>query len=379
MRFSFVCLYVIIPLVYALCVYLETKAHGWDRFIARAGGHEYGGDDKFIWPTPSPIEEGGPTPAPLARRQVFTMFMRKNPLVWIMPAVGLGLGLFANMVPAGSGLVLMPLLQELDVCKSSDGTLALACAIQFLNNGVLGLVTWSSRDARFFICRALFLLTPFAWAGTFVGSVNHLSFKDLVLSIDEATDDPNIRAEFDKNDIEKLHTYLRLGFGCFMLFMSIWALVGVCIGGMNRYCCPSHTGGSTPGGKSFCQWIIVLCCTFNSGWLFVSNIGSGMGVTTFFTLSLFLGVETKRAIPTAIVIGGWASLLPALGYNDTLPYVRVLMMFPGMWAGSLLAPWFSKCGGPMCDLFFFFIVLVAVGAAVVAVAAIKLQKGQGRY
>jgi len=97
---------------------------------------------------------------------------------------------------------------------------------------------------------------------------------------------------------------------------------------------------------------------------------------SFFLLSFFLGVETKRALPTAIVISGWVAILPAarcILFADTMPYVTLLMMFPGLWAGSFLAPWFSKCGGPMCDLFIFFLVLCSIGTAVVALAAIAIN------
>lgn len=194
----------------------------------------------------------------------------------------------------------------------------------------------------------------------------------------KGTDDPKLKASYDEHDIELLHTYIRLGFGCFMVFMSIWVLVGVCIGGVNRFCCPSHTGGTTPGCKSFCQWLIVMGCCFNTGYMFVATIGSGTGVCTFFLLSLFLGVETKRALPTAIVISGWVAALPAyrcVFFAETMPYVTLLMMFPGLWFGALLAPWFSKCGGPMCDLFLYFLVLCAVGTAVVVLAAVKLGYG----
>jgi len=191
----------------------------------------------------------------------------------------------------------------------------------------------------------------------------------------KGTEDPNLRASYDGNDIELLHTYIRLGFGCFMVFMSIWVMIGVCIGGVNRYCCPSKTGGTTPGCKSFCQWIIVMCCCFITGYMFVATIGSGTGITTFFLLSVFLGVETKRALPTAIVLSGWVAALPAyrcIFYAETMPYVTLLMMFPGLWFGSVLAPWFSKCGGPMCDLFLYFLLLCSIGSAVVALAAIKV-------
>jgi hypothetical protein len=102
----------------------------------------------------------------------------------------------------------------------------------------------------------------------------------------------------------------------------------------------------------------------------------GVGVTTFFTLSLFLGVETKRAFPTSVVIAGWTAILPMLlSPSDPAdaPYIRLLMIFPGLWFGSIFAPWFSKCGGPMSDLFFYFLFLLGTGTAVVAFAAMAIE------
>ena len=79
----------------------------------------------------------------------------------------------------------------------------------------------------------------------------------------------------------------------------------------------------------------------NKGYLFVANIGAGMACTTFFVLSIFLGTETKRAMPTAVVIGGWTSWLPTavsyvnlesvlfegklMSFSIALPRISVLM------------------------------------------------------
>jgi uncharacterized membrane protein YfcA len=367
---------IVFPATYLLLLFLEYESYGWERFAARAGGHGYNLTD-FNQPSPAPLGGGLPDEEPESKSQLVGKFLKENPLAWILPTMGLGMGLFANIVPLAGGLVLMPLFEELEVTKDSESTLALACMAQFVNSGVLGFISWCARDARFFICRALFLLTPTAWAGYALGVTNNLTLKDLLITMSEEIDDPGFQEEMAKNDIGLLHTYIRIGFGCFMVFMSLWVVIGACIGGMNRYCCPSRTGGSTPGCKSFCQWLIVLACSFNTGWLFVANIGAGMGVTTFFCLSLFLGVETKRAMPTAIVCGAWTSLAPALAnwvYLEAFPYIRLLMMVPGMWFGALLAPWFSRCGGPICDLVLFFFTLLIVGTAVVAFAALKLQK-----
>lgn len=170
--------------------------------------------------------------------------------------------------------------------------------------------------------------------------------------------------------------------------MAFFVLIGVCIGGMNRYCCPTKHGGS--GQCAYCcPWLIAFYCSFSTGYLFVANIGAGMACTTFFVLSIFLGTETKRAMPTAVVIGGWTSWLPtAVSYvnlesvlfegetaelREGVPYVRFLMIFPGLWFGALFSPAFSRCGGPSCDLFWYFLLLTAVGTAVICWAAMGIE------
>ena len=59
-------------------------------------------------------------------------------------------------------------------------------------------------------------------------------------------------------------------------------------------------------------------CSVSTGYLFVANIGAGMACTTYFILCMFLGVETKRAMPTAIIVGGWTAWLPAAVNFDLL-------------------------------------------------------------
>jgi uncharacterized membrane protein YfcA len=328
------------------------------------------------------LEEGDEIPEenseeePSRNRQQAIEFIKTNPLFYLLPTIGLFFGLFSNMVPGGFGLVLMPLFQELGISHHSQGTMALTCLLTFVTNGVLGFTTWCCRDVRLFICRGLWLLTPCIGIGYMVGMTHHLSLKDIFMDIYDGTEDPEVKKDWEEMKIGMLHTYIRLGLGCFMVFMSVWVFIGVCIGGVNRYCCPSFTGGTTPGGKSFCQWIIVIFCCINTGWMFVATIGCGSGIMSFFLLSVFLGVETKRALPTAIVISGWVSALPAtrcILFADVMPYVTLLMMFPGLWLGSVLAPWFSKCGGPMCDLFLYFLVLIGVGTTTILFAALGVN------
>jgi hypothetical protein len=367
MGIAFFFYFVIYPLIYAIMVSVEYKAYGWARVLARSDGHAYWGEDG-VEPTPTmmPVGHRGDEVEPAPAPQFIGFYEDKeHPLLRLMPLIGVAVGLFANIAPISAGLILMPLFQELNVCRSSEATLALTCAISFINNGVFGFTTWCIRDGRFFIYRALFLCVPFGWAGYIVGVTNHLTLSDMVLT--------------GKHEQAMMHTYLRLTLGVLMVSLTFVACFGVCIGGANRYCCPSSTGGTTPGGKSFCQWIIVLLLSFNTGYFFVANVGAGMGFTTFFALSVFLGVETKRALPTAIVIGGWTSLAPfVLNFFllEAAPYVRLLMIVPGLWFGGILAPWFSKCGGPTSDLLFYGLMLLGIGTAVICYAAIAMTNNR---
>jgi hypothetical protein len=49
-----------------------------------------------------------PAPAPRLRG----IYESEHPLIWIMPVIGLFVGLFSNIAPISAGLVLMPLFQE---------------------------------------------------------------------------------------------------------------------------------------------------------------------------------------------------------------------------------------------------------------------------
>lgn len=72
---------------------------------------------------------------------------------------------------------------------------------------------------------------------------------------------------------------------------------------------------------------IAWAMTYNTGNMSVANIGVGMGMANFFLLSIFLGVEYKRAMPTAIVVGAWTAALPAYVnwvIIEAAPYIRLI-------------------------------------------------------
>ena len=80
----------------------------------------------------------------------------------------------------------------------------------------------------------------------------------------------------------------------------------------NTLAASAFTGGAstasapdrgTYDGGSCWDWTKVIVVRFFTGWTLVANIGVGITVVTFLTLTVFLGVEPHRSIPTAVVCG----------------------------------------------------------------------------
>jgi hypothetical protein len=232
--------------------------------------------------------------------------------------------------------------------------MALVSALHFFTNGVIGFVAWMARDVRVFVCRAMLVGIPAVWIGYLLGVTRGLALVDVVaagtstqstsstvswgLGENEDTEMGNNEEQDDADNEPRyglIHTHLRLCLGCLMVSAALMTAIGSWLGGVNRYCCPSRSGGAHGGVCSICHWILYLACSCSTGYFFLATIGSGAAITMFLAMSVILGVETKRAMPTAIVIAGWASVLPFIDcfiYNtDSQPYIRLLMILPGIW------------------------------------------------
>jgi len=181
-------------------------------------------------------------------------------------------------------------------------------------------------------------------------------------------------------EVARLHTHLRLLLGAVVCLAASVCLIGLCIGGVHTACCPTSTGGAHAGCVSLPLWLLVGLCSFTSGYLFLATLGTGMAATTFLAVSVFLGVETKRAVPTAALAAGWCSLFPYLAHalvGSAFPLVRLLLVFPGLWLGGLAAPQLSRCGGGTCLLLVAVATLGAAGILVVSTATAQLQGSDG--
>lgn len=99
---------------------------------------------------------------------------------------------------------------------------------------------------------------------------------------------------------------------------------------------------------AFCLVITkVALVSFLTGWMLMANIGVGITSITFLSLSVFLGADTQRTVPTAVVCGGWCSVFPLLVnsfYLKQLPLLRVLLTIPGAYCGALFAPVVTSYG-----------------------------------
>eukprot|EP00613_Pedinella_sp_CCMP2098_P015678 CAMPEP_0171769014 /NCGR_PEP_ID=MMETSP0991-20121206/52720_1 /TAXON_ID=483369 /ORGANISM="non described non described, Strain CCMP2098" /LENGTH=346 /DNA_ID=CAMNT_0012374029 /DNA_START=71 /DNA_END=1109 /DNA_ORIENTATION=- len=346
------------------------------------------------------------------------------------------------MVPVQPGLLLAPLFVGLGVCSHfpSQEALSLVSAVHFVGNGVVGALSWSTRDVRFISCGALWVVVPFTWLGFLIGSTEHLrlvewlpppldepngsdsnkwrKFENEAEATQAANDDDEhnggggegssalegekgsasrmlLEAGFrylssassgdekgqggggggSSRDTEPLRDFeggqrvhdladeLRAASAAHVFAERVWVKVR---GSAQVAVLLVLLGGAHQGVQYAGHWFLVVLVAFFSGYLFLANLEAGVAITTFLSLSLFLGMETKRAIPTAIVIAGWSNLAPLVAYwfyIQSEPFVRLLLVLPGLWLGGCLAPWLNKAGGPTCNLACTGFTALAVGTA----------------
>jgi len=115
---------------------------------------------------------------------------------------------------------------------------------------------------------------------------------------------------------------------------------------------PPDRGGGTAGGRhrdgappAALTWTFVSLLAFVVGWVLVANIGMGNSAATFISCTTLLVEDTRTCIVTAIVAGGWTSILPTLCHAfvfDDLPLALLLFVTPGLWLGSFLGPLLSE-------------------------------------
>jgi uncharacterized membrane protein YfcA len=327
--------------------------------------------------------------------------------IWFMPLVGVGAATLANAVPGrptdppcctdsyrltllppaatalgtpdssplavGGGIVFFPFLLASGLAGTFNAV-AFGVATQMLGNGTFGLLGWLRKDPA----RIAWYALPYTVLPSLLGS--------LLATFGPATT--------DEAGIKRL-------FGCFALGVAAFVLRAAARGGVHALVAarehgsagmtvlsPNSSGaeggggggggdgggsavdaaaameaggGAAPGGVASGggmprrnavgagAWLLVMLASVFGGWL-VGNIGIGNAVVTFLSLVVLLGVDSQRAVPTAIIAGGWTSafngLIHLLVLRD-VPTDLWLAVLPGVFCGASVAPHVHTALGPI--------------------------------
>jgi len=246
-----------------------------------------------------------------------------------MPFLGIFAALLANTVPIGGGIVYVPMLQLLgeDIKLSVSFTVAtMVCG-----NGVFGFLHWLKTDRSLIVFESFQYTIPPSWLGSFVGL--------LIL--------PRLEAFWIKKLFGVLSLFLALY--VFLLALDLHSKPPVEDDSEGAAKPKEACADPTEDASRLEKWRIVALVSFFGGLVLVTNIGVGPALITFLLLGRdFLGYTHKQALVTGIITGGWVCALPALIHLLVLrdvPMALWIMVLPGVYAGSWLAPKFFASVG----------------------------------
>jgi uncharacterized membrane protein YfcA len=250
---------------------------------------------------------------------------------YAMPLLGIASASLANSVPVGGGIVFLPLLNWVVPDMDLHLGVSFAVATMTFGNGVFGFLTWLQKDPKSiawhvvpyavlpawvgatvgtfypfltpFQCRQLFALSCLKVAlivarGIYIGKRNHnKNSEKAAFSIVAAADDDDVVVE-------------RL---------------------------------SEEDDSMLPKQLVASACSFLAGSILVSHIGIGNAMTTFLVGCFVWRLNAKSAVVTAILCGGWTSLVPFLLHwlvlqDDDFPLALWVMGLPGVYLGARLAP-----------------------------------------
>jgi len=255
--------------------------------------------------------------------------------LWFMPFIGIFSATLANSIPVGGGIVFVPALMMLGVNLKLGA--AFTVATMTFGNGVFGFLNWFKKDPTIFVWKSFKFTVPSAWLGATIGILYP------ILS----------------------ETQCKYLFGTFSCFVAIIAVRAARNGGVVEpffYSANKNPEITESQGILNESLLKLSFPAFFAGLILVSNIGIGNALTTFFTLTLFYGVEAKRAMVTGIITGGWTSLVPFLIHLiwlQDVPITRWLMVLPGIYLGAKIAPKVHSILGLEQVLYIFGVFLIA--------------------
>lgn len=191
--------------------------------------------------------------------------------------------------------------------------------MQLLSNGYLGFFNNMARDPNRIIFNAFPTVVIPCWIGTAIGLTRKYTADEAIFFI----------------HVEDRHrvTFFRALFSLFSFCMAIFVFKIYSVGIDNW-----KFSGAKP---SYCNWLKVIVVSFFTGYTLVANIGVGITVVSFLCLTVFIGHDPLRCIPTAVICGGWTAAFVVVLNSfllNQLPLLRVLITVPGTFVGALTAP-----------------------------------------
>lgn len=273
---------------------------------------------------------------------LFVLIMNRDSIISTiyMPFLGIFAACLANTVPIGGGVVYVPALLLLGVELKLG--VSFTVATMSFGNGLFGFLRWLNKDSNLIIWDSFwYTIIP-----SYIGSLIAIF----------------ILPAFGPEFIKSL-------FAIVCLSVAILIFIAVSYGGLEKI--PfitiisnltselelSHTSSSNSSSlnstttsnqslynttnkqlSSTCQYTLIII-TFLGGLFLVPNIGVGPALTTYLILNIF-GINTKAAVVTGIITGGWVCILPFLihvVYFQDIPYELWLMVIPGVYIGAAVS------------------------------------------
>jgi uncharacterized membrane protein YfcA len=238
---------------------------------------------------------------------------------YAMPLLGIASASLANSVPVGGGIVFLPILNLVADIDLHLGV-SFAVATMTFGNGVFGFLTWLQKDPKSIAWHVVPYAVLPAWIGATLGT-----FYPFLTPFQ-----------------------CRQLFALFCLKVALIVARGIYIGKRNN----SETAFSIAVASDIhvdverknddiLQKLSASACSFLAGSILVSHIGIGNAITTFLVGCFVWRLNAKSAVVTAILCGGWTSLVPFLLHLFVLQDVPIalwVMGLPGVYLGARIAP-----------------------------------------
>lgn len=283
--------------------------------------------------------------------------MDRNALMtaYAMPLLGIASATLANSVPVGGGIVFVPVLSYV----LGDHNLHLgppfAVATMTFGNGVFGFLNWLRKDPSSIAWHIVPYAVVPAWIGSlwamyvpilsnescrtlfalFCLKVSLIVARGIYLGDKQQTTTSAV-AEVHNSDItfsileDTMHTVIEDDDDDGSNHKNIPTLP------------PYHDDPSTSSIDETTRQIVWACgASFLAGSIWVAHIGIGNAMTTFLVGSLVWQLPAKSAVVTAIICGGWTSIVPFLYHlvvKQDVPIALWVMGLPGVYLGARIAP-----------------------------------------